>query len=244
MNSPSTPPRRRGTFLLAGLVVAVAAAGGFFWQWQAARAPVAEVPVTVSAAEPAAGTPAAPAARPVPATLPAITLKDRDDRPRSLSEWQGKALVVNFWATWCPPCVREIPLLNRVREARRTQGVEFVGIAVDFREDVLAFAAKQPIGYPLLIGEEDGLAAVDAVGMSPAFPFTLFTDRQHRIVTVKIGELHQEDLDLILDTIRALDDGQIGLEAAQSRINDGLKTLSTARARQEAADSGKSATNG
>lgn len=226
--------RRWRTALLAALVVGVAAVAGYAVQHQFG----APDDAATSPAAPASDTPVAataPKAKAVPAVLPEITLTDRDGTPRKLSEWQGQALVLNFWATWCPPCVREIPLLNRTREARRPQGFEVIGVAVDFRDDVLKFAQeRQVIGYPLLIGEEDGLAAVDAVGMSPAFPFTLFTDRQHRVVTVKVGELHDDELALVLDTILELDAGKIALEAAQSRINDGLRTLSARRAQEEA----------
>jgi thiol-disulfide isomerase/thioredoxin len=232
--STNATSRRWRTGLIAALVVGVAAVAGFGVQRHFGAADnVATPPADAASDAPVAAT--APKAKAVPAVLPEITLTDRDGTPRKLSQWQGKALVVNFWATWCPPCVREIPLLNRTREARHPQGFEVIGVAVDFREDVLKFAQeRQAIGYPLLIGEEDGLAAVDAVGMSPAFPFTLFTDRQHRVVTVKVGELHDDELALVLDTILELDAGKIALEAAQSRINDGLRTLSARRAQAEA----------
>ena len=72
---------------------------------------------------------------------------------------------------------------------------------MDFREDVLKYAEETVIDYPLLIGEEDGLAAVKAVGMQPAFPFTIFADSQQRIVALKVGELHQDEADLILDRV-------------------------------------------
>ena len=78
--------------------------------------------------------------------------------------------MVNFWATWCAPCRREIPLLNKIRVERKAQNAEIVGIAVDFRDDVLKFVQKTPLEYPLLIGEEDGLAAAEAFGMGMAFP--------------------------------------------------------------------------
>ena len=78
--------------------------------------------------------------------------------------------MVNFWATWCAPCRREIPLLNKIRMERKPQNAEIVGIAVDFKEDVAKFLHKTPLQYPLLVGEEDGLAAAEAFGMGMAFP--------------------------------------------------------------------------
>jgi thiol-disulfide isomerase/thioredoxin len=137
---------------------------------------------------------------------------------------------VNFWATWCAPCRREIPLLNALRTARKTQKVEIVGVAVDFREDVLAYVKEHPISYPLLIGEEDGLEALKSVGMTAAFPFTLFADSRQRIVALKVGELHQDELDLILDQIRNVDSGQLDLPDARARISEGMKDLATKRA--------------
>ena len=110
----------------------------------------------------------------IPDTLPDITLADRDGKPTKLSSFGGRPLMVNFWATWCAPCRREIPLLNKIRMQRQAQNAEIVGIAVDFRDDVLAFVNKTPLNYPLLIGEEDGLAAAEAFGMGMAFPFSVF----------------------------------------------------------------------
>lgn len=227
-------------------VIAVAGAAGWWLQRQTQPAPT----LTVAApAAPAAATPATPAAaapqgeggadavlgaaprKPLPETLPAFKLADRDGKLRQLSDWAGRPLVVNYWATWCPPCVREIPLLSKLRKDRAGMKLEVVGIAVDFRDDVLAFAKREKLDYPLLIGEEDGLAAVDAVGMTPAFPFTLFTDSQHRIITLKVGELHQPELDLILDVVKQVDAGSLTPADARSRITEGLKTLAVDKAK-------------
>ena len=107
--------------------------------------------------------------------------------------------------------------------------MEIIGIAVDFRDDVLAYAGKTPISYPLLIGEEDGLAAVQAFGMQPHFPFTVFADSKQRIVALKVGELHQEEVDLILDRVLAVDAGKLDLAAARAQISEGLKDCRQAR---------------
>lgn len=187
--------------------------------------------------------PATPvAAVTVPAVRPVFSLGDATGKVRSITEWDGRSLVVNFWATWCPPCRREIPLLNKVHAARAPQKVEIIGVAVDFRDDVLAYAQKTPISYPLLIGEEDGLAAVQAFGMQPNFPFTAFADSKQRLVALKIGELHQEEIDLILDRVLAVDAGKLDLPAAREQISEGLKQIATQRA-AEAAKSPKLAAN-
>jgi len=237
MNADS--PARKGSrsgVLIAVVIAAAAAVTGYWSQRHFAR-PAAPAVTPAAGSTPAtqptsgpAGADAAAALPPVPEVLPGFSLQDRDGKARTLAEWKGRPLVVNFWATWCAPCRREIPLLNQVRAARKAQRLEVIGIAVDFREDVLAYVKARPIDYPLLIGEEDGLAALKSVGMSAAFPFTLFADSQQRIVALKVGELHQDELDLILDRVRDVDGGQLDLPDARARISEGLKDLATKRA--------------
>ena len=124
--------------------------------------------------------------------------------------------MVNFWATWCAPCRREIPLLNKIRMERKAQNAEIVGVAVDFREDVLKFVQKTPLNYPLLIGEEDGLAAAEAFGMGMGFPFSVFVDSQNRILTVKLGELHEDEANFAFDRLKDIDDGVLTRERLQT----------------------------
>jgi thiol-disulfide isomerase/thioredoxin len=209
-------------------VVAVAGALGF-----AARhlvkdevAAPAEV-VTVDPAE----TPALPPQPTMPENLPEFLLADREGQLRSLQHWAGQPLMVNFWATWCGPCRREIPLFNELRSEYSHMKLEIVGIAVDFRDEVLAYEKENPISYPLLIGEEDGLEAVQAMGVAePGFPFTVFADSQQRILMMKTGELHRDDAELILDRLQKVDSGALPLADARAQISEGLKELATRRA--------------
>ena len=143
--------------------------------------------------------------------------------------------MVNFWATWCAPCRREIPLLNKIRMQRKAQNAEIVGVAVDFRDDVLKFVAKTPLNYPLLIGEEDGLAAAEAFGMGMAFPFSVFVDSQNRILTVKVGELHEDEANFAFDRLRDIDNGVLTREAAQAAVADAFREMAAERAQNEAA---------
>jgi thiol-disulfide isomerase/thioredoxin len=170
----------------------------------------------------------------IPDTLPDITLADRSGKPTKLSSFGGRSLMVNFWATWCAPCRREIPLLNKIRAERQAQDAEIVGIAVDFREDVLKFLTVVPINYPLLIGEEDGLAAAEAFGMSLAFPFSVFIDSQNRILTLKVGELHEDEANFAFDRLRDIDNGVLTREAAQSAVSAAFRDMAARRARDEA----------
>jgi thiol-disulfide isomerase/thioredoxin len=220
------------TAVVVAIAVAIAAALGFSVQRRLSRPQLVASPAPSAPA--AAGATAgndtpAPALR-VPDLLPQFVLADRDGKPRKLGEWAGRPLAVNFWATWCAPCRREIPLLSKLRRDRAAQKLEIIGIAVDFREDVLKYAAAAKIDYPLLIGEEEGLAAVKDMGMQPQFPFTVFADSKQRIVALKVGELHQDDADLILDRVADVDAGRLDMSAARDQITEGLKALADKRA--------------
>ena len=239
---------RKGLVIV--VVVAIAAALGVLAQRRLGTTTAhAAAPLAVAAARaaPAAAASAAPgaaeepkAADPViPDTLPQFQLADRDGRKRSLGEWKGHPLMVNYWASWCGPCRREIPLLNQLRSEHKAQKLEIVGIAVDFRDDVLQYVKDNPISYPLLIGEEDGLAAVHAMGVQQeAFPFTVFADSRQRILALKFGELHKDEAELILDHLAQVDAGTLALPAARQQITEGLKDLATKRAASAPAKSG------
>src|SRR5690349_3323922 len=98
---------------------------------------------------PAPGGTAEPPPSAVPATLPDFTLADLDGKRRSILEWPGKSMVVNFWATWCAPCRREIPLLLELQKQHGSEGFQVVGVAVDFRDDVLKYVKEIGIDYPV-----------------------------------------------------------------------------------------------
>jgi thiol-disulfide isomerase/thioredoxin len=189
---------------LIGIVVAAGLAGAAGYWFVGRQHP--GVPVVT--APPAA--PALPAAPPrLAETIPDFRLLDRAGTPRSLHDWRGRSLIVNFWATWCAPCRREIPLLQRIARDRAADGFEVVGIAVDFRDKVLAYADEMHIEYPLLIGEQDALDAAAAFGVDAiGFPFTIFTDAQGRVVAAQMGELSEGVADLILDEVTAVNAGE------------------------------------
>ncbi|HKX99768.1 MAG TPA: TlpA disulfide reductase family protein, partial [Steroidobacteraceae bacterium] len=163
----------------------------------------------------------------IPERRPDITLADRDGKPRSLSEWNGKPQVINFWATWCAPCRREIPMLNALASDGAWPEIVLIGIAIDFREDVLRYLQATPIDYTVLIGEQDGLDAARAFGVeSLGLPFTAFVDASGRIVTIHVGELHRPQADVILSILRSVDAGQIDLKTAQARIRSEVPKIS------------------
>jgi thiol-disulfide isomerase/thioredoxin len=198
-------------------------------------------PATTSASQDVAP---APVRHPVPERLPDLTLPDGKGTSHSLSEWGGRPLLVNFWATWCEPCRREIPLLKALKAHHADMRLEVVGVAVDFRAAVLPYVQQMDIGYPILIGEEDGLKALDAFGMDAAFPFSVFAASDGRIVALKIGELHPDEGDLILSRVADVDAGRLSLTEARRQITSALRALAVERAKRSdgaaAASPGKS----
>jgi thiol-disulfide isomerase/thioredoxin len=152
----------------------------------------------------------------VPAKLPDFTLVDIEGTQRSILGWPGKSMIVNFWATWCAPCRREIPLLRELQHQHGAEGFQVVGVAVDFRDDVVKYAQEIGIDYPVLIGEQDGLDAVNKFGRgSLGFPFTVFTDNRQRIVLFHLGEIKKAQAEVLLDTVRKVNRGELTPEAAR-----------------------------
>ena len=97
---------------------------------------------------------------------------------------------------------------------------------------------KRPLNYPLLIGEEDGLAAAEAFGMGMAFPFSVFVDSQNRILTVKIGELHEDEANFAFDRLRDIDNGVLTRPEAQAAVADAFRQMAADRAKQESSAAG------
>jgi thiol-disulfide isomerase/thioredoxin len=210
-------------------------------------APVAtgSAPPAASATAAAPATPAdmtgdaggAPASRPIPDMVPDLTLPNLAGGQTSLREFLGHPLIINFWATWCAPCRREMPLLQQLRDAYRGDGLEIVGIAVDFRAAVADYAHRQAVEYPLLIGEDAGLAATEQFGMQAVLPFSVFADAHGRIIAIKVGELHRDEAAYILGVMRDLAAGRISLPQAHAGIAQRLRELAVERAKAGAKDS-------
>jgi thiol-disulfide isomerase/thioredoxin len=219
-------PTARALAFALSVLLASAAAG--FWVYRLNhRASTYVAPASDGTPRPAE----APApGRKSPERLPALTLPDISGKPHSLSEWAGRPLMVNFWATWCEPCQREIPLLKDLRREHAGNGLEIVGIAIDSAESVAKYAADHGMGYPILIGERGGLAAAAAFGMDTVLPFTVFADAQGRIVALRIGELHRDEAELILGLVRQVDGNKLTLEAARRQIGASLPRLGAAHA--------------
>jgi thiol-disulfide isomerase/thioredoxin len=168
---------------------------------------------------------------PIPDLLPAFSINDLKGQPTTAAAWPGKSLIVNFWATWCGPCQREVPLLKALSSEWSDKNVEVVGIAVDHPDAVQGFAQRFKIDYPLLVGEQNALDLATQLGLStPVFPFTVFTDRSGRVVALFIGELHRPQADLILSVLQNLNQDKVQLPEAKRLIADGLEKLTGNRA--------------
>jgi thiol-disulfide isomerase/thioredoxin len=171
---------------------------------------------TTQAGEAPAAEPAPPA-RQLAESLPSFTLDGVDGEPHSIASWPGKPLLINFWATWCAPCLREIPMLKQFQGSH--EDMQVVGIAVDRDEPVIKFAGEMDFNYPILIGQNDAWEAAAAFGVDfYALPFTVFTAPDGSVLGVHTGELHQEHLDELTSLLADLRDAKIDLTEARARL--------------------------
>lgn len=134
------------------------------------------------------------------AALFASTFPDADGTPQPIAQWREKLLVVNFWATWCPPCVEEMPDLQRVRDEYRGRGVEVIGIGIDSAERIRDFRERLRLSLPLLVAGAAGSELGQALGnRAGALPYTVLVDRQGRVVQRKLGQIKPAELRSWLD---------------------------------------------
>ncbi|MDP1644287.1 MAG: TlpA disulfide reductase family protein [Thiobacillus sp.] len=147
--------------------------------------------------------PQAPAA-PAVAALWRLGFPDIRGREQPLSQWRGQVVVLNFWASWCAPCREEMPDFVALRTQYRPRGVEFVGIAIDNSANVAQFLQRQPVNYPILIGEGAAHSLTRQLGNpSGALPFTIVLDRDGNIVLSHLGRLPRATLETALRKIGA-----------------------------------------
>ncbi len=164
-------------------------------------------PAEDTASRASGGVPAPSVAPAQPGAVAALwraPLTDLAGKPRELGgSYQGRVLVVNFWASWCGPCVREMPALADLSRQYASKGVQFVGIGVDSEQNVQAFLRKVPVDYPIFISGFGGADLARSFGNTAGgLPFTVVIDANGAVRSTKLGEITPDDLRRTLDAIK------------------------------------------
>ncbi|HXZ48990.1 MAG TPA: TlpA disulfide reductase family protein [Usitatibacter sp.] len=134
-----------------------------------------------------------------PAALYAATFRDAGGQPLSLARFEGRVLVLNFWATWCAPCRREMPGFARLQSRWSSRGVQFVGVANDDPAKVASFGRELGIGYPLLTGGDEVDELARRLGdRDGSLPFTVVLDPQGQVLEQRIGAYPEDALEAAL----------------------------------------------
>ena len=130
---------------------------------------------------------------------PAFELPDLDGVMQPVSRWDGKLLVLNFWATWCGPCRHEIPYFVTLQNRYQAAGLQVVGIAIDTPANVSAFYTEMGMNYPTLLGQAEAIRLGEAYGNKiGGLPYTVFIDRDGHIARVKNGPMELDEMDAVV----------------------------------------------
>ena len=140
-----------------------------------------------------------PLADGIVAQLFATRLDDSHGKPQAIAQWQGKTLVINFWASWCPPCRDEMPEFSRLHSKYSEKGVQFVGIALDTADNVSRFSQQHAVSYPLLIGGTPGTELSRQLGNDRlALPYTVVLGPAGDVRLARLGRVSEQELDTLL----------------------------------------------
>jgi len=136
--------------------------------------------------------------------LPVFSWPDLSGKEHNISEWQGKILVINFWASWCSPCRKEIPEFVALQEQYSRQGLQFIGIAIDDKDAVEEYLKQAKVNYPMLIAGDKGIALALQLGNNVnAVPYTVVVDQHGQIIHQHPGGFSTEQiLELITPLIK------------------------------------------
>jgi thiol-disulfide isomerase/thioredoxin len=127
--------------------------------------------------------------------VPEFIMPDLADQQRNISEWHGKVIVLNFWATWCPPCLKEIPEFVELQNELGDKGLQFIGIAIEEKDPVVEFLKSTKINYPILIGSDAGISLSVKLGnVIQAVPYSVVIDRNGNIAHSHPGEFSKQQI--------------------------------------------------
>jgi thiol-disulfide isomerase/thioredoxin len=124
-----------------------------------------------------------------------LQLPDSSGQPHRLSEWDGKLVLINFWATWCGPCRDEMPLLDHTRAQHAVDGLEVVGIAIDDADAVGDFLKDSPVRYPILVGGDDVANPSLLFGDTRSvLPYSVLIGRDGKLIAQRAGSFSSSSL--------------------------------------------------
>lgn len=127
--------------------------------------------------------------------LPALILNDMDGVPHRLSDYRGQRVLLNFWASWCGPCMEEMPALQQAQEKFRERGAIVIGISMDSADRVRAFLAEHPVSYPMLLGDMRSPSTTKILGdTNGMLPYSVLIGADGRILATQIGALSSRQL--------------------------------------------------
>jgi len=138
--------------------------------------------------------------QPTPVAAPAqwvfeLSFPSPTGEPTTLASVRGRLTVINFWATWCPPCIEEMPELSRIHAEMSSSGVKLIGLAVDSPSNVREFLEDKQFSYPLLITGGAGTDLAKRLGNAiDALPYTVLIDEKGTVIRQKAGRIHEEEL--------------------------------------------------
>jgi thiol-disulfide isomerase/thioredoxin len=136
-------------------------------------------------------------------TLETSRFTDLNAHPTTIAALRGRVVLVNFWAPWCGPCREEMPMLDRLRQQVKGKGIEVIGIALDNKPEVQAYLRKNPVHYPIWLGDDQSMDLLPALGNAAiGLPFTVLLDRQGRQVARWTGQLSKPVLERALAPYR------------------------------------------
>lgn len=135
-----------------------------------------------------------------PSVIYATSFPDLTGKPQSLGQWSQQLLVINFWASWCPPCLAEMPIFTRLQDKYGAKGLQIVGIAADSSANAAKFAEKLKINYPVLADESNAIAFSKRTGNRLGLlPYTIVLSAKGEVVLTKLGVVEEAEFSALIE---------------------------------------------